>query len=164
MYQASADWGGGWGQSSKREGGTQGRMLGKTKERRCKATCCLAMAWTTATESCSSPERWLQTSNFMEMLICLWPALWSPAHIFQANLHERFEYQRQTNLWFYSLILEFSISRSRCGWFSFLTNTDCLLNQELNCLHTLNLQLGNYPSDGERAMPFFGLPLARWWI
>lgn len=57
-------------------------------------------------------------------------------------------------------MLERSISRIRCVQFGFQVNLNGLLNQELKCLYTLNLQQSNYIRD-EKPMPFLGLPFGQ---
>lgn len=57
-------------------------------------------------------------------------------------------------------MLECSISKISCVQFGFQVNTNGLLNKELKCLYTLNLQQVNYIRD-EKPMPFIGLPFGQ---
>lgn len=57
-------------------------------------------------------------------------------------------------------MLERSISKISWVQFSFPVTTNGLLNKELKCLYTLNLQQVNYIRD-EKPMPFIGLPFGQ---
>lgn len=57
-------------------------------------------------------------------------------------------------------MLEHSISKISWVQFGFPVTTNGLLNKELKCLYTLNLQQVNYIRD-EKPMPFIGLPFGQ---